>query len=95
MKVCTAHDTHSSEVRRAEALLGIFFVSNFSAFLSEAPLGLFCKHFFPYFSLSDYSAGSSKLQKSAEMRKIGSTEKKKIRKLCEKIRKIPIPVIYN
>ena len=24
MKVCTVHDAHSSEVRRAEALLGIF-----------------------------------------------------------------------
>ena len=44
MKVCTAHDTHSSEVCEDEALLGI--VSNFSAFLSEALLGLFCKHFF-------------------------------------------------
>ena len=46
MKVRTAHDAHSSEVHRAKALLGIFFVSSFSAFLSEAPLGLFCKHFF-------------------------------------------------
>ena len=46
MKVCTAHDAHSSEVHRAEALLGIFFVSSFSAFLSEALSGLFCKHFF-------------------------------------------------
>ena len=46
MKVCTANDAHSSEVHRAEALLGIFFVSSFSAFLSEALLGLFCKHFF-------------------------------------------------
>ena len=77
MKVCTAHDAHSSEVCRAEALLGIFFVSNFSAFLSEALLGLFCKHFFPHFSLSDYGEESWKLQKSAEMRKIGSTGKKK------------------
>ena len=51
------------------------FVSNFSAFLSEALLGLFCKHFFSHFSLSDQSAERSKLQKSAEMRKIGSTEK--------------------
>ena len=46
MKVRAAHDAHSSEVHRAEALLGIFFVSSFSAFLSEALLGLFCKHFF-------------------------------------------------
>ena len=46
MKVCTAHDPHSSEVHRAEALLGIFFVSSFSAFLSEALLEWFCKHFF-------------------------------------------------
>ena len=83
MKVCTGHDAHCSEVCGAEALLGIFFVSNFSAFFSEALLGLVCKHFFPYFSLSDWSAESSKLQKSAEMRKIGSTEKK----IC----KIPIP----
>ena len=52
MKVCTAHNAHSSEVPGAEALLGIFFVSHFSAFLSEALLGLFCKHFFPHFSLS-------------------------------------------
>ena len=51
MKVCTAHDTHCSEVHGAEALLGIFFVSNFSTFLSEALLGLFSKHFFPHFSL--------------------------------------------
>ena len=59
------------EVRGTEALLGLFFVSNFSAFLSEALLGLFCKNFFfPHFSLSDYSAESSKLQM------IGSTEKK-------------------
>ena len=75
MKVCTAHDAHSSEVHTAEALLGIFFVSSFSAFLSEALLGLFCKHFFrisPSLSLK-----SLKLQKSAEMRKIESTEKKK------------------
>ena len=49
MKVCTAHDAHNSEVRGAEALLGIFFVSNFSAFLSEALLGLFCKRFFSAF----------------------------------------------
>ena len=46
MKVCTAHDAHSSEVRGPEALLRIFFVSNFSAFLSEALLGLFSIHFF-------------------------------------------------
>ena len=46
MKVCTAHDPHSSEGHRPEALLGIFFLSSFSAFLSEALLGLFCKHFF-------------------------------------------------
>ena len=53
MKVCTAHDAHSSEVCGAEALLGIFFESHFSVFLSEALLGLFCKHFFfPHFSLS-------------------------------------------
>ena len=54
MKVCTAHDAHSSEVCIAEALLqvlGIFFVCNFSAFLSEALLGLFCKHFFNRISL--------------------------------------------
>ena len=51
MKVCTAHDAHSSEVHIAKALLGIFFVSNFSAFLSEALLGLFCKHFFNRISL--------------------------------------------
>ena len=42
--MCTAHDAHSSEVRGDEALLGI--VSNLSAFLSEALLRLFCKHFF-------------------------------------------------
>ena len=52
MKVCTAHEAHCSEVHGAEALLGIFFVSNCSAFLSEALLGLFCKHFFFAF-LSD------------------------------------------
>ena len=52
MKVCTAHDAHSLEVRGAEALLGIFFVSHFSAFLSKAPLGLFWKHFFFRISLS-------------------------------------------
>ena len=52
MKVRTARDAHSSEVHRAEALLGIFFVSSFSAFLSEALFGLFCKHFFPHFPLS-------------------------------------------
>ena len=51
MKVCTAHDAHCLEVRGAKALLGIFFVSNFSAFLSEALLGLFCKHFFISLSL--------------------------------------------
>ena len=50
MKVCTAHDAHSSEVCGPEAMLGIFFVSNFSAFLSEALLGLYCKHLFPHFS---------------------------------------------
>ena len=74
MKVCTAHDAHSSEVCEDKALLVI--VSNFSAFLSEALLGLFCKHFFPHFSLSLISAESvesSKLRKSAEMSKIGST----------------------
>ena len=49
MKVRTAHDAHSSEVHRAEALLGIFLVSSFSTFLSEALLGLFCKHFFSNF----------------------------------------------
>ena len=54
MKVCTAHDAHSSEFQGAEALLGIFFVSHFSQFLSKALLGLFCKQFFPPFlSLSD------------------------------------------
>ena len=76
MKVCTAHDAHCSEVCGAEALLGIFFVSNFSAFLSKALLGLFCKHFFPRISLSDKSAEISKLRKSAEIRKNGSTENK-------------------
>ena len=78
MKVCTAHDTPCSEVCRAEALLGIFFVSTFHAFLSETLLWLFCKHFFPHFSLSDKSAESvesSKLRKSAEIHKIWSTEK--------------------
>ena len=43
----------STEVREAEALLGIFFVSNFSSFLFQALLGLFCKHFFLNFSLFD------------------------------------------
>ena len=80
MKVCTAHDAHCSEVHEAEALLGIFFVSNFSAFLSEVLLGLFCKHFFRIsLSLSDKSvesAESSKLRKSPEIQKIGSTGKK-------------------
>ena len=63
MKVCTAHDAHSSEVRGAEALLGIFFVSHFSAFLSEALLGLFCKHFFSAFLSLLLECESSKLQK--------------------------------
>ena len=86
MKVRTAHDAHSSEVHRAEALLGIFFVSSFSAFLSGALLGLFCKHFFRI-SLSLWL----KLE-TAEIRRNAEDWKywKKICK-CEKIRKIPIP----
>ena len=76
MKVCTAHDAHSSEVHRAEALLGTFFVSSFSAFLSK---GL-------HFSLSLIKARNCRnLQKCGRLEAL-----KKIRK-CGKIRKIPIP----
>ena len=85
MKVCTAHDAHSSEFHRAEALLGIFFVSSFSAFLSEALLGLFCKHFFRI------SLSLIKARNCRNPQKCGRLEAlKKIRK-CGKIRKIPIP----
>ena len=67
MKVCTAHDAHSSEVHRPEALLGIFFVSSFSAFLSEALLGLFCKHFFRIsLSLSLIKLETAEIRRNAE-----------------------------
>ena len=86
MKVRTAHDAHSPEVHRAEALLGIFFVSSFSAFLSEALLGLFCKHLFRI-SLSLWlKLGTAEIGRNAE----DWNYWKKIRK-CGKIRKIPIP----
>ena len=93
MKVCTAHDAHCWEVCGAEALLGIFFVSNFSAFLSEALLGLFCKHFFSAFLSPWLECG--KLE-TVEIRRDAEDWKhwKKIRK-CGKIRKIPIPVNCN
>ena len=66
MKVRTAHDAHSPEVHRAEALLGIFFVSSFSAFLSEALLGLFCKHLFRI-SLSLWlKLGTAEIGRNAE-----------------------------
>ena len=48
-------------------------VSNFSAFLSEVLLGLFCKQFFSAFLYLWLECG--KLE-TAEMRKIRSTEKK-------------------
>ena len=70
MKVCTAHDAHCSEVCGAEDLLGIFFVSNFSAFLSEALLGLFCKHFFSAF----LSLSLIRVQKVRKARNCGNQE---------------------
>ena len=86
MKVCTAHDAHSSEVRRAEALSGKFFVSNFSAFLSEALLGLFCKNFFSRISHSLITVREARNCRNPQ--KCGRLEA-----LKKKIRKIPIPDI--
>ena len=66
-KVCTVHDANSSEVCPDEALLGI--VTNFSEFLSEALLGLFCKHFFRI------SLSLIRVQKVRKARKCGNPQK--------------------